>query len=93
MRQMLAASSRATMRGGSRRPPACSARRSAARMAVSVSAAISGAAADSDFDSRYRVSRESAKVCGSKTGRPRSGVTQVRISWSRSALAAVRAVW
>jgi len=95
MRQMLAASSKGTTIGGSSRPPSRSARRSAARIAVSDSAAISGAAADRDFDSRYRVSRPAAKSSASNTGkRPRcGGVTQAMISGSVIALAAVRAVW
>ena len=68
--------------------------RSAAR-AVSDRAAISGAAADRDFDRRYKVSRLAAKSSGSNTGRVlrRGGVTQAMISGSVIALAAVRAVW
>ena len=52
MRQMFAASSSIATMGGSRRPPACSARRRPARIVVSVSPAISGAAADRDSVSR-----------------------------------------
>ena len=69
IRQMFAASSSGTTSGGSSLPPSRSARRSAARIAVSDSAAISGAAADRDFDSRYSVSRLAANWFRSSTGR------------------------
>ena len=52
IRQMLAASSRMTAMGGSSRPPFRSACRRPARITVSVSAAISGEAADRDSVSR-----------------------------------------
>ena len=54
--------------GGSRRPPACSARRRPARMTASVIPAISGDAADRDSVIRYSVSRVSANRAGSKHG-------------------------
>ena len=54
--------------GGSRRPPACSARRRPARMVASVSPAISGEAADRDSVIRYSMSRVTGNRAGSNTG-------------------------
>ena len=96
IRQMFAASSSDTTSGGSRRPPSRSAWRSPARIAVSDSAAISGAAADRDFDSqvqgvaavrRTRLGRRPAEQTAA------GGVTQAMICGSVIAFAAVRAVW
>ena len=92
---MFAASSSTTTIGGSSRPPFRSAWRRPARITVSVSAAISGDAADRDSVSRYRVSRLAANAAGPNTGRslPRGGVTQAMMSSSLMHFAAVRAVW
>ena len=62
--------------GGSRRPPACSARRRPARMTVSVIPAISGDAADRDSVIRYSVSRvagEPGRVEARQAGVPGRG--------------------
>ena len=62
--------------GGSRRPPACSARRRPARMTVSVIPAISGDAADRDSVIRYSVSRvagEPGRVEARQRGIPGRG--------------------
>ncbi len=94
IRQMLAASSRIRTIGGSSRPPAVSACRRPARIAMSVSAAISGDAAARDSDSRYRVSREAANAAGLNAGSGEAGgVTQAMICSSCRQAAAVRAVW
>jgi hypothetical protein len=64
-------------------------------MVVSVSAAISGAAADRVLDSRYSVPTPAANAAGSNIGsaRRRGRVTQAMMAGSVRAAAAVRAVW